>query len=52
MGARHVEHKVDEVEIDSDNKIVSTPAYMLGPTINDVAKGIGVCVREVLKLAG
>jgi enhancing lycopene biosynthesis protein 2 len=52
MGATHVTRKVEEVEIDRDNKIVSTPAYMLGPTIADVAKGIGACVREVLKLTG
>lgn len=52
MGGRHVDHRVDEIEVDAENRIVSTPAYMLGPTINDVAKGISACVREVLKLAG
>jgi enhancing lycopene biosynthesis protein 2 len=51
MGAEHVQRRVDEAHVDSANKIVSTPAYMLGPGIADVAKGISACVREVLRLA-
>jgi len=50
MGGKHVNCKVDEVAIDETNKIVSTPAYMLGPSIADVAKGIEKCVQEVLKM--
>lgn len=50
MGGEHIECNVDEVAIDNDNKIVSAPAYMLGPTISHVAKGIDKCVEEVLKL--
>jgi enhancing lycopene biosynthesis protein 2 len=50
MGARHVACKVDEVTVDDVNKIVSTPAYMLGPNIALVAKGIEKCVEEVLTL--
>ena len=51
MGAEHVQRRVDEVHVDARNKIVTTPAYMLGPGIAEVAKGIGACVREVLRLA-
>ena len=50
MGGRHVECKVDKAVVDEANKIVSTPAYMLGPTIAHVAKGIEKCVEEVLKM--
>jgi len=51
MGGLHVACNVDEVAIDTANKLVSAPAYMLGPTISFVAKGIDRCVEEVLKLA-
>ena len=50
MGGMHVECKVDEAAVDEVNKIVSTPAYMLGPSIAHVAKGIEKCVEEVLKM--
>jgi len=51
MGGKHIVCKVDEVAVDEVNKIVSTPAYMLGPSIAHVAKGIEKCVEEVLKMA-
>jgi enhancing lycopene biosynthesis protein 2 len=38
--------------VDEANKVVTTPAYMLGPGIADVAKGIEKLVRKVLELAG
>ncbi len=50
MGCTHVQRTVEEAHVDQANRIVSTPAYMLGPGIADVATGIGACVREVLKL--
>ncbi len=37
--------------VDEEHKIVSTPAYMLGKTIKDVAEGIEKLVKEVIKLA-
>ncbi len=40
VGARHVDCKVDEIAVDERLKIVSTPAYMLGPWIAPVAAGI------------
>ncbi len=51
MGGKHVECAVDEIAVDEGNKIVSTPAYMLGPSIAHVAKGIRKCVRKVLEMA-
>lgn len=50
MGGKHITCKVDEVAIDEVNKIVSAPAYMLGPTIAPVARGIEKCVEAVLKM--
>lgn len=50
MGGKHIVCKVDEIATDAANKLVSTPAYMLGPTIASVAKGIERCVEQVLKM--
>ena len=49
--ARRPELPVESFVIDADARVVSTPAYMLGPGIKDVAAGIEQCVTEVLKLA-
>ncbi|MGI5861064.1 MAG: isoprenoid biosynthesis glyoxalase ElbB [Myxococcales bacterium] len=51
MGATHVECSVEEAAVDEQNKIVSTPAYMLGPSISRVAIGIDRLVEKVLELA-
>jgi len=51
MGGKHVECPVDDIVTDEINKIVSTPAYMLGPSIAYIAKGIEKCVSKVLELA-
>lgn len=51
MGGKHVDSPVDNAVVDQKNKIVTTPAYMLGPTISKVALGIEKVVNEVLKLA-
>ncbi|MEM7392705.1 MAG: isoprenoid biosynthesis glyoxalase ElbB [Verrucomicrobiota bacterium] len=48
MGSIHCECPVDEFTVDAENKVVSTPAYMLGPWIKDVNTGIARCVAEVL----
>ncbi|HOG18000.1 MAG: Enhancing lycopene biosynthesis protein 2 [Syntrophaceae bacterium PtaU1.Bin231] len=52
LGARHIVCRVDEVEVDAEQKIVTTPAYMLGPSIAHVAQGIEKLVHAVVKLAG
>jgi enhancing lycopene biosynthesis protein 2 len=51
MGAKHVACQVDQIHVDVRYKIVTTPAYMLGPSIKDVAKGIEKLVTKVLELA-
>jgi len=50
-GARHVRCQVSEIAVDERLKVVSTPAYMLGPWIADVAEGIDKLVEKVLGLA-
>lgn len=52
MGAVHEGCAVHNIVVDADKNVVSTPAYMLGPWIKDVAAGIQVCVHEVLTRAG
>lgn len=50
MGAEHISCPVDDVVVDSEQKIVTTPAYMLARRIGEAAQGINKLVYEVLKL--
>jgi enhancing lycopene biosynthesis protein 2 len=50
-GARHVDCKVEEIANDERLRIVTTPAYMLGPWIAPVAAGIDKLVSAVLEMA-
>jgi enhancing lycopene biosynthesis protein 2 len=50
-GARHVDRRVDEIAVDERLKVVSTPAYMLGPWIADINAGIDRLVETVLQMA-
>ena len=50
LGARHVERRVDEIAVSADGKVVTTPAYMLGPSIAAVARGIDALVARVVEL--
>jgi enhancing lycopene biosynthesis protein 2 len=50
MGGSHVDCSVADICVDAANKIVTTPAYMLGPGIKDVAVGIEKLVEKVLLL--
>lgn len=50
MGGKHVTCTVDQIHVDRNKKIVTTPAYMLGPGIKDVAIGIEKLVAAVLAL--
>lgn len=52
MGGVHVACPVREFVVDEENKLVSTPAYMLAQSIGEAAEGIGKLVHEVLRLAG
>lgn len=51
MGGRHKSCSVDMIHLDAGNKLVSTPAYMLGPGIKEVAQGIEKLVARVVALA-
>ncbi|RXK89162.1 isoprenoid biosynthesis protein ElbB [Chlorobaculum sp. 24CR] len=51
MGAKHIASPVEEIVVSPGSKIVTTPAYMLGPGISDIAKGIDKLVAKVLELA-
>ncbi len=49
-GNRHRPAPVTDIVVDRKNRIVTTPAYMLGPSIAPVAKGIEKAVKEVLEM--
>jgi len=51
FGAQHVDCPVDEIVVDDTLKIVTTPAYMLGPSISYISLGIEKLVQKVLELA-
>lgn len=50
MGAQHEDCVVQAIAVDQENKIVSTPAYMLAKRISEVAAGVEKLVREVVKM--
>lgn len=50
-GSKHVNCSVADIHVDQTNKIVTTPAYMLGPGIKDVAVGIEKLVKKVVEMA-
>ena len=49
-GAKHIVKSHGEVAVDTKNKIVTTPCYMLEATIAQVAEGAENLVDEMLKL--
>ncbi|MDQ4430788.1 isoprenoid biosynthesis glyoxalase ElbB [Yokenella regensburgei] len=51
MGAEHVPCPVDDIVVDEDHKVVTTPAYMLAQNIAEAATGIDKLVARVLVLA-
>jgi enhancing lycopene biosynthesis protein 2 len=51
MGAEHVECGATEIVEDAARKVVSSPAYMLGKGIAEVADGIEKLVRRVVQMA-
>jgi enhancing lycopene biosynthesis protein 2 len=50
MGGEHLECPVTEARVDSEHKMVTTPAYMLAGSVSEAYSGIGECVKEVLAL--
>ncbi|MEB7567096.1 isoprenoid biosynthesis glyoxalase ElbB [Enterobacter mori] len=51
MGGEHVPCPVDDIVVDEDNKLVTTPAYMLAQSIAEAATGIDKLVDRVLVLS-
>ena len=51
LGARHVDCAVEDFVVDDEQKIVTTPAYMLGPSIKHVQEGIDKTVGALLDMA-
>jgi enhancing lycopene biosynthesis protein 2 len=49
-GSSHIDCPVTEFVVDRDNKIVSTPAYMLASNIAEAADGIEKAVKAVIDL--
>lgn len=50
MGGRHRTCRVDMICMDEEHRIVTTPAYMLGPGIKNVAKGIEKLVDQIVAM--
>lgn len=48
MGGEHVPCPVDDIVVDEDNKVVTTPAWMLAQNIAEAAAGIEKLVARVL----
>ncbi|MGQ8366859.1 isoprenoid biosynthesis glyoxalase ElbB [Glaciecola sp. 1036] len=51
LGAKHVNCPVDDIVVDMEAKVVTTPAYMLAGSIMDAEKGISKLVEKVISLA-
>jgi enhancing lycopene biosynthesis protein 2 len=50
MGAEHVGCQVEESVVDTERRMVTTPAYMLAESISEAAAGIERLVNDVLRL--
>lgn len=51
MGGKHMDCIATNAIIDSHNKVVSTPAYMLANRISEVFLGVSELVKQVLAMA-
>jgi enhancing lycopene biosynthesis protein 2 len=49
MGAKHVLCNVQDIVVDDQNKLVTTPAYMLGHSVRDIHQGIRKLADEVVR---
>jgi enhancing lycopene biosynthesis protein 2 len=49
LGSQHEICTVDDFIVDEENKIVSTPAYMLADNISEAALGIEKLVHRILE---
>ena len=51
MGARHKTAAADEIVIDAENRIVTTPCYMLAQSIKEVGAGIEKLIVKIMEMA-
>lgn len=51
MGGVHQDCTVGGIVVDQENRLVTTPAYMLAQSISEAAKGIHKLVEQVLAMA-
>ncbi|MCD6532717.1 MAG: isoprenoid biosynthesis glyoxalase ElbB [Deltaproteobacteria bacterium] len=50
FGARHLDCPVDDIVVDQRNRLVTTPAYMLGPGLREIAVGIDKLVGKIVSM--
>ncbi|PLX98169.1 MAG: isoprenoid biosynthesis protein ElbB [Desulfuromonas sp.] len=50
MGATHISCPVEEFVIDAENKIITSPAYMLAGRISEAAEGIEKTVQALMEM--
>lgn len=50
MGAKHIVSRANQIHVDVENRIVSTPAYMLATNLKDLATGIEALVNQVVAM--
>ena len=50
MGTEHINCPVRDFIVDKENKIISSPAYMLAENISEAAEGIEKTIKALLKL--
>ena len=51
LGGNHIICDYDDIVIDEENKVVTTPAYMLASRLSDAQIGINKLVASVLKIS-
>ena len=51
LGSKHQDCAVKDIVTDKENKIITSPAYMLGQSISEVADGIEKTVKELVAMA-
>lgn len=51
MGLNHVSCPVEDVVVDVENKVISTPAYMLAANLSEAASGINKLVNKLIEMS-
>ena len=50
FGARHQNCLVEDIVVDKENRLVTTPAYMLGPGLREISQGIDKLVQQIVAM--